>query len=317
MNRLTQLYPLTAPFRSGFLPTLQGHRVWYTQAGNPKGIPLIMIHGGPGHYSQAKTRTLFNPAKFHLIQFDQRGAGQSRPLGRLEQNTTADLLIDLARLQDELKLASAYLYGSSWGTTLALLAAEANPERVRGLILKGVFLASSEDLYQTDVEATRRYFPELYAPLLAYLKKYALEVGPTFYAHLLKQLQSEEPAAVQEAFRLLEGWGLNLMTVAGRVSSVAELPPEPEQIQSWRIYSHYFAQGAFLEENQILAAAKRLARVPTWIIHGRLDLLCPASRAYALHERLPLSRLEIITGSGHSNSAWLDEAVQRVADGLS
>lgn len=217
MSDLTMMHHLAPVYDTGFLPVVDGHKVWYCQAGNPKGIPVVLIHGGPGFYSRSETRTLFDPTRYRIIQFDQRGCGQSRPLGKLASNTTSDLILDIERLREYLKIQDWFIYGSSWGSTLALLVAQAYPELVKGLILKGVWLARYDDIYDLEVQATKMYFPEIYTVLIEYLQKYSLEFGPSFYSHLLKQLDSNIPEAISEAQALLESWSGNLLSIFNRV----------------------------------------------------------------------------------------------------
>lgn len=314
MQTLTTSYPITRTFDEGFLPTDHGHKVWYSQAGNRKGIPILLLHGGPGYHSRPENRSMFNPEIYRIIQTDQRGCGNSKPLGKLAHNTTVDLLADMDRLADQLKISSWYVYGSSWGTTLALLYAQHRPEMVRGLVLKGMFLARHDDLFTWDLQAAKLYFPEVYERIDGYVRKYALPYGPAVYSHLLKQLLSDVPDAVIEAQRLLESWEGNLMNVMSRVSISQTEQPDPTTLAESTIFCHYFAHSCFITENQILEHTSRISRIPTWMVSGRYDLVCPVSCAYALHQRLPLSRLEIVTGSGHGGSPWLEEAVQRIAN---
>ncbi len=315
MTITNQPYSITKPFDEGYLPESNGHKIWYCQAGRPDGLPAIMLHGGPGYFSRPESREIFDPSVYRIIQFDQRGGGKSEATDLLKGNTTQDLLNDIERLRVRLEINQFVLFGSSWGSTLALLYAQQHPERVSVLLLKSAFLARESDLSWSE-EALAKFLPEIDQKVKAYKQKYQLSDYFAICASLLKQLQGNDSICQKEAINLLEIWESNLSGVDRRIVVTTDLDPDPGTIAGYQIMLHYMINRCFLTDNQILVNMKKIKQIPTWIVHGRYDLLSPIAVAFGVAEKLDDVRLEAVLGSGHTSSSRLNEACQTATDAI-
>jgi proline iminopeptidase len=275
------------------------HEIFYVLLGNPKGKPVIVLHGGPGVGSYPRLAQYFNPDKFLIVLHDQRGAGRSRPAGEIRANTTPHLVADIERLRKHLGIdGKALVFGGSWGSTLALAYAEAHPEHVRGLILRGVFTASkAEPLNGFVGPMPRTFFP--------------CEAAE-FDADLPPELASFEPRALLELFsgddrakqdRVATAW-IRCAVKFGKLHASDEEVQrgwgDADLIPGARIDCHYAANRFFLEDDQLLREASKLKDIPATIINGRYDMICPPITAWRLHKKLPKSKLIIVEEAGHS-----------------
>ena len=293
------LFPVPQSLKTGYLKVSDLHSIWYAQCGNPKGIPVFILHGGPGVGCYPRLAQYFDPEKFRIVLHDQRGAGQSRPAGELRENTTQDLVADIERLRKHLKIDGKILiFGGSWGSTLALAYAETHPERVSGMVLRGVFTASeAEPLNGFVGPMPRTFFPEAAAE---------------FDAALPPDLRSFEPRKLLELFSGDDQVTQNQVVTAWIRCAIktGKLHASDEEVQrGWghdgfvpgaRIDCHYAANGFFLKDDQLLREASKLKDIPVTIINGRYDMICPPLAAYRLHKRLPKSKLIIVEEAGHS-----------------
>lgn len=303
------LYPDLEPYAVHRYPR-DLHRIYVEECGNPEGIPVLFLHGGPGSGCKPYHRCFFDPAKYRIILFDQRGAGRSTPQGELSHNTTADLLRDLEFLRQQLEVGRWLLFGGSWGATLALLYAQKHPSKVSGLILRGSFLGRRRDLdWFVGDGGVRRIYPEQWERLLAALPD-TERADPL--AALYQYVTGSDELARRRAAREWELWSSRV--VLGDAFDPARLNEHvsAEVVNQARIELHYAVNGYFIEENAILEGCGAIAHLPTIIIHGRRDLVCPVESAWSLHRRLPESELRILPETGHiaGSEAMIDALVE-------
>jgi proline iminopeptidase len=293
-----ELYPPIEPFDDGYLKVSDLHTVHYEQVGNPRGKKALFLHGGPGGGLDPDYRRYFDPAKWHLTLFDQRGSGKSTPSAELRENTTWDLVADAERIRERLGIDKWLVFGGSWGSTLALAYAEAHPERVSGLVLRGIFLLRRKELLWFYQEGASWLFPDAWDEYLKPIPE--VERGDLMSAYY-RRLTAEDPAVRREAARSWSIWE----------GTTSKLYVDPEYVAHYggdefadafaRIEAHYFVHGAFLRsDTQLLDDVPRIAHLPGVIVQGRYDVVCPAASAWALHKRWPGSKLQIVPDAGHS-----------------
>ena len=288
-------------FASEFLSRPQGQQIYLEQSGNPAGIPVLMCHGGPGGGSSPFQRTLFDPARYRILLFDQRGCGQSTPFASLAHNTTADLIGDMEAIRQHLQLEQWVVAGGSWGSTLALAYAQQYPQRCLGLILRGIFLARPEDiswLYRPGGGASQ-LFPDYFADFMAPL---AAMPGLDVLVAYQQLLQHPDEAMRLSAAQAWSLWEARVATLLpnpamrrGAVEAESALPLA-------RIENHYFLHHCFLAKDQLLGAVATVQHLPCYIVHGRYDIVCKLENAWALQQQWPGSVLKIVNDAGHSAS---------------
>ncbi|PIR98847.1 prolyl aminopeptidase [Candidatus Collierbacteria bacterium CG10_big_fil_rev_8_21_14_0_10_44_9] len=281
-------------FNTDYLPEQDGHKVWFAQYGNPSGIPIVVCHGGPGDKSKPRHINRYDLDKYHVITFDQRGCGQSLPLGETKNNTLSDLVSDMERLCNILKIEKWYIAGGSWGSTVALTYAESFPEKTKGLLLSSIFLArqKDEEWSFTREGGITRIFPDLIEKRSSMTAK-----------DLLNKLESGDEESVKEIVAGVMNWEGNLMTSQADIKLIDIVDVDEENIASARVFLSYQANNYFLELNQIIKNSDRLKNIPTIIVHGRYDLLCPMDNAWELHQHLSNSELVILPSSNHRLTA--------------
>jgi proline iminopeptidase len=281
------------------------HEIFYQLGGNPKGKPVMVLHGGPGAECTPSYFRYFNPNKFHIILHDQRGSGQSKPYAEIKENTTRHLVEDIEKLRQHFKLGKVILFGGSWGSTLALAYGETYPQNVSGMILRGVFTATKDEIDHFYNGGTARYFPENYQKLLSHVDH--PEKG-NIPAQLLEKLQSPDLKIRDKCAR---AWAKYEGKIAFLEISYQEID---EILEDWAPYAfsllenYYMAHNCFLEEGQLLNNADKLVDISITIINGRYDVVDPPITAYKLHKKLPKSKLFIVEKSGHSASESLIKA---------
>jgi len=301
------LWPQIEPFQTGKLKVSEIHAIHYELCGNPKGKPVMVLHGGPGAKSSPYYRRFFDPAEFLIVLFDQRGCGLSRPLFELRENTTQELVGDIEKLRLHLKLGKTILFGGSWGTTLGLAYAETYPEAVAGIVLRGVFTSTQEEL-DHYYKGVRTFFPDAYDKLAGVLGE-----APSPQA-LLRLVQSKDEAERKRGARAWVEYEFKIGELTAKDADIARLfvtPSLAETIYSLGlIENHYMANRCFLEEGQLLRDAVKLKDIPAVIVNGRYDMICPPVTAYKLHKLMPKSRLIIAEASGHSlNEPAIEKAL--------
>ena len=295
---MTGLFPEIEPYDSGHLQVDSVHSVYYEQCGNPGGKPAIFVHGGPGGGSSSVHRRFWDPAVYRIILFDQRGCGRSTPHAELRHNTTWDLVDDMERIREHLGIERWQLFGGSWGSTLSLAYAQQHPERVTDMVLRGIFLLRRREIQWYYQEGASRIFPEAWQK---YLEPIPEDERGDMVGAYYRRLTSSDRAERIQAARAWSMWE----------GSTSRLLPDPELIEHTgdeafaeafaRIECHYFINGGFFKhDNQLLENAHRIHHIPTVIIQGRYDMVCPPESAHALHKAHPSSQLIIAPQSGHS-----------------
>lgn len=307
---LRTLYPPIQPFRTERIAVGEGHELYVECCGNPSGQPILFLHGGPGSGCSPNHRRLFDPAHYRVILFDQRGCGRSSPLGSLHANTTDDLVGDIERLRAHFGIERWMLFGGSWGSTLALSYAEAHPDRVEAMVLRGIFTGRRAELDWYYREGASRLFPEEWERFLAPLPPSARQDPIRGYHPLLT---SADPQLRARAARAWTDW--EARTVSTRPPA-APLPPgftaSDAAIAFARIENHYFVNDLWLREGQLIAEAHRLAAIPGVIVQGRYDVVTPPVTAFDLHRAWKGSELEMVEDAGHafSEPGTLDRLVR-------
>ena len=292
------LYPEIEPTTSGMLPLDGIHAMYWEVSGNPAGIPVVFLHGGPGAGSAPNHRRFFDPAAYRIVVYDQRGAGRSTPLGELRENTTPHLIADLERLRGHLGIERWLVFGGSWGSTLAVAYAEAYPERCLGLVLRGIFLCRKHEI-DWFLYGVRVVFPEAWEAFAGHLPP---EERGDVLRNYFRRLVDPDPAvhmAAARAWSVYEGTGSTLLPSP---ETVKHFENEVVALGLARIEAHYFLHDIFLPENALLANAARLADIPGVIVQGRYDMLCPVISAHELARVWPRAAYRIIPDAGHS--AW-------------
>jgi proline iminopeptidase len=301
----THLWPEATPHYSGYLRVSDVHRIYYEVSGNPHGKPLFFIHGGPGASSSPRMRRYADPEQFMIVLHDQRGAGKSLPPGEIRENTTQNLVKDIEGLRKKLKVNRIILVGGSWGTTLALLYAETYPQNVAGLVLRGVFTATKGEIDHIFHGGAALFFPRVYQDFLNSLPDPKARPLPVCLYRLLKTGDQETRRKIARAW---DRYTLRIGFLAISEKKVEELVKSYDSFTLAYFESYYMSRNAFLEEGQILRDAHRIAHIPTVIINGRYDLICPPKTAYRLHRALPKSKLVIVERAGHMDA---DDALEK------
>jgi proline iminopeptidase len=291
------LWPARGPFREGWLEVGKTHRLRYALHGNPRGQPVFFLHGGPGCGCDEDDARWFDPQTFRIVTHDQRGAGRSEPRGEINENTPQDLVEDLVRLRTHLRIhESVFLFGGSWGATLALLYAQAHPRTVAAMILRGTFLCSYEDQDRFYAgEGAGRHAPEAYERLVA-----ALPAGSQrIQEKLHRALESAGTDEERRRWCRLQGEYEYALFGVPAEEAARLMEASPTLWQEMRINNYYQAHRFFLTDGQILQQTERLVDIPITFVHGDQDRVCPLASVRRLHERLPRSRLVVVPGAGH------------------
>jgi proline iminopeptidase len=294
---VTELFPEIEPYRTYRLPVSSLHELHVEEVGNPAGPPVIFLHGGPGAGVWPIHRRFFDPAFWRVILFDQRGSGNSTPLGELRENGTWELVADIERIREQLRIDRWLVFGGSWGSTLALAYAEKHPERVKGLILRGIYLARRAETLWTFGKGAQAVFPDAWETFLSVLEP--AERGDVLMAYH-KRLTSGDPAVERQAALAWNAWEETASHLVAHLTPVAE-EDVPKEVALARIEAHYFVNGANLKpDDKLLRDAERLRKIPGVIIQGRYDMVCPATSAWELHKVWPEARLQFVPDAGHS-----------------
>ena len=291
-------YPAIEPHRSGRLQVSDLHEIYWEESGNPEGKPVVFVHGGPGGGTEPKQRRFFDPAAYRIVLFDQRGAGKSTPHASLVDNTTHHLIADMERLRAHLDIEKWQVFGGSWGSTLALAYAEAHPTRVSELVLRGIFLLrklETDWFYQRGCDAI---FPDAWEGFLAPIPPE--ERGDLLHAYH-KRLISEDAAVRVEAAKAWSIWEGRTSCLHANTDLIAKTGEGEFALAFARIECHYFVNNGFFEKDtQLLDEIGKIRHIPTVIIQGRYDVVCPMESAWALHRAFPEADLRITPDAGHS-----------------
>lgn len=297
---MLKLYPPLEARRSGFLKVSDLHEIYWEESGNPKGIPVIGIHGGPGGGSSPEMRRFFDPAVYRIILFDQRGCGKSTPHSELTDNTTWALVSDMERLREHLNVDKWVLFGGSWGSTLALSYAVKHTEQVHGLILRGIFLLTKSEVRWFYQEGASRLFPDSYDRYIKPIPE--AERGDLLHAFYAR-LTGDDRAARRQAAKAWACWEGETITIQGPTSRPKRFEEDDFADAFARIECHYFVNEGFFEKDGWLLeqAAEKLTDIPGKIVHGRYDVVTPLSSAWSLKKAWPMAELDIVSNAGHSS----------------
>lgn len=297
MSMLT-LFPPIKPYAVHQLAVDPQNTLYLEESGNPKGLPVVFLHGGPGAGSDPEHRRFFDPDLYRIVLFDQRGSGQSTPHAELEGNTTQNLVQDLEAIRKHLSIDRWVVFGGSWGSTLALVYAETHPNQVISLILRGIFLSRPEDIaWLMHPGGASRVFPDHWEAFVNHLpEEERSEILQSYYRRLI----GEDEVARMAAAKAWSQWEGSCATLQPNAQVLNYYTQAHCAMSLSRIEAHYFMNHCFLEPNQILRDCFRLAHIPGVIIHGRYDMICPLDNAYALNKAWPDSELRIIRDAGHS-----------------
>ena len=290
------LFPEIQPYRSGFLEVDHGHRLYWEECGNPDGVPVLFLHGGPGAGLSPSHRRFFDPAYYRIVLFDQRGAGKSTPLGEFRHNTTQLLINDIETLRAMLAINQWLVFGGSWGSTLALAYGQAHASACLGFILRGIFLCTKAEV-DWFIDGMRGFFPEVY-------DQFAAAIPPEERHDLLKayanRLFSDDPAIYTPAAKSWSRYEGGCLFLTPQASAVEAFEKPEISLSLSRLEAHYMVHGGFMQEDQLIQNIASIRHLPGVIVQGRYDVICPPQTAVRLHQAWPESLLKIIPDAGHA-----------------
>ena len=290
------LFPDIQPYETGRLAVCTPHHLYWEQSGNPNGVPVIFLHGGPGAGAVPAHRRFFDPHYYRIVIFDQRGSGRSTPLGNLTKNTTDHLVSDIELLRKHLAVKSWFVFGGSWGSSLALAYAETHPEHCLGLVLRGIFLCRKEEI-DWFINGMQKLFPEAWAEFATHLPK---QERNDLLQHYYHRLIDPDPDIHIPAALAWSRYESSCSTLRPSSDSHSSFPEPNQALGLARIEAHYFVNECFMEEGALLRNANRLKGLPGVIVQGRYDAICPVVSAVELSRAWPSAVLKIVTDAGHS-----------------
>jgi proline iminopeptidase len=302
MEKLRTLYPAIEPYDSGHIRVSDVHQLYYEQCGNPNGKPVVFLHGGPGAGLDPDYRRFFDPEAYRIILFDQRGAGRSIPHASLDDNTTWHLVQDIEYIREHFGVEQWLVFGGSWGSTLSLTYAVTHPERVRGLVLRGIFLCRPQEIrwFYEDGQGASAIFPETWEQYLRLIPE--AERGDMIGAYY-RRLTSTDESVRREAAYAWSIWEASALKLLPDQKTIDEFTEPEMAIALARIECHYFVNNCFFEtDNYLLDHIDRIRHIPGVIVHGRYDVICPVLNAWDLHRAWPEASLKIIPNAGHAST---------------
>ncbi len=291
------LYPAIQPSRTWRFPVSDLHTLYIEESGSPDGVPVVFLHGGPGGSCEPGHRRFFNPEAYRIILFDQRGCGKSRPHASLEDNTTWDLVADLEKIRESLEIDRWVVFGGSWGSTLALAYAQTHPERVSGLILRGIFLARQQDVNWFFNGDAARIFPEAWQH---FIEPIPVEERDDMVAAYYRRLTSSNEIVRMGAAKAWSIWEGSSVTLLPDKNVVDHFSDPHIALSIARIECHYFSNQSFFKPDQLLDNMDKITDIPGYIVHGRYDMVCPIDQAIALKQRWKNAELNVISDAGHA-----------------
>jgi proline iminopeptidase len=291
------LYPAIDPFRTGYLDTGDGHQVYWEICGNPEGKPAVFLHGGPGAGCSPAHRRLFDPQKYRIMLFDQRGCGRSKPHASLENNTTWDLVKDIESLRGIMGVEKWLVFGGSWGSTLALAYAETHPTHVSELVVRGIFTLKKREIDWYYQNGASNLFPDLWENFLAPIPE--AERGDLVTAYR-KRLTGADPKAQLDAARAWSVWEGSTIKLLPSKQNSTSYGQDQFALAFARIENHYFVHGGWMEDGQLIREAHKLKNIPGIIVQGRYDICTPAVTAWELHKAWPEAQFAIVDDAGHA-----------------
>ena len=290
------LFPKIEPYRSGQLAVGHGHSLYWEECGNPQGVPVVFLHGGPGAGLSTDHRRFFDPAYYRIVLFEQRGAGRSTPHGEVRHNTTQLLIEDIETLRRFFGIEQWLVFGGSWGSTLALAYGQAHPEACTGFILRGIFLCTRAEV-EWFIRGINWFYPEVYAEFAAAIP---LEERGDLLQAYCRRLFSDDPAVYLPAARSWSRYESSCLSLIPQAATVAQFEQDSVSIGLGRLEAHYMQHAGFMEEDQLIRQIDRIRHLPGVIVQGRYDVICPPNTAMRLHQAWPESVLHIIADAGHA-----------------
>ncbi|QIW10986.1 prolyl aminopeptidase [Francisella sp. LA112445] len=306
------LYPDIEPYNEEFLKVSEIHTIYFEECGNPTGKPVVFIHGGPGGGISPGARQYFNPEKYRIILVDQRGCGKSTPFAELRENTTSDLINDFETIRKKIKIDKWMIFGGSWGSTLGLAYAQAYPEVVTELVLRGIFLGRRKEIAWLYQHGASEVFPDMWEHYIAPIPQ---ELRGDFLAAYHKLLTGDNEELKKKAAKAWSIWEGSTSKLYIDDESIERFAGEDFSLAFARIENHFFINQLFLEEAQLLKNAHKIRNIPGVIVQGRYDMVCPTASAWDLHKVWPEAELEIIRDAGHSaTEPGIIDALVRATD---
>lgn len=317
-DQRTEIYPHLEPYVSNRLKLDSVHEMYWEASGNPQGVPVLFLHGGPGAGASPSHRRFFDPDFYRIVIFDQRGANRSTPLGETRENTTGHLIEDIERLREHLQVEKWVIFGGSWGSTLALAYAQTHPQCCSALVLRGIFLSRQSEI-DWFLYGMRRFFPEAWEAFSGFVSEPERSDLLSAYA---RRLNDPDPQVRIDAARRWGTYEGSCSTLLASGSTVAHYADDRVALGLARIEVHYFANASFLAENQLIAGIDRIRRLPCTIVQGRYDMVCPIGTANELHHAWPEADYIVVADAGHSAwepgiSAQLVAAMERLKSTMS
>lgn len=297
MTEMRTLYPPIEPYKSGHLDVGDGHSLYWELCGNPEGKPAVFLHGGPGAGCSPDHRRLFDPERYNILLFDQRGCGRSTPHASLEANTTWDLVADMERLREMVGVEQWLVFGGSWGSTLALAYAETHPDRVSALILRGIFTFRQSELDWFYQEGASAIFPDKWEGFLAPIPEAERKDLVSAYH---RRLTGDDPAVQLECAKAWSGWEGATITLLPDETTLAVHTGDKFAIAIARIENHFMVNRGWLEEGQLIRDAAKIRHIPGVIVQGRYDACTPPVTAWDLHRAWPEAEFHMIPDAGHA-----------------
>jgi len=292
------LYPEIEPFDTGHLAVSDRHTLYYEQCGNPDGKPVVFLHGGPGGGAGPTSRRFFDPARYRIVLFDQRGCGKSTPHADLVDNTTWHLVADIERLRETLAINAWQVFGGSWGSTLALAYAETHPERVTELVLRGIFMLRRAEMLWFYQQGASAIYPDAFEAYRDFIPE--VERGDMMSAYH-RRLTGDDVALRTAAARAWASWEGATSFIKPNQGYIATTAGDRFALAFARIECHYFINGGFFQrDDELLTNIDRIRHIPATIVHGRYDVVCPLVNAWDLHRAWPEADLRITPNAGHS-----------------
>ena len=304
---MSHLYPEIEAYHTDTLAVSDIHTLYYEEVGNPEGKPIVFLHGGPGGGCSAHYRRFFDPKKWRVILFDQRGCGRSTPFAELRENTTWDLVEDIEKIREHLGIKSWSVFGGSWGSTLALSYAVTHPENVAGLFLRGIFMLRGKEIKWFYQEGAHRIYPDAWEHYIAPIPE---EERGNFIEAFYKRLTSDNPEIRSEAAKAWSVWEASTSKLIQDQNLKQAFGTDRFAEAFARIECHYFInQGFFEEDNFLLNNISKIRHIPAIIVQGRYDVVCPAESAWELHRAWPEADFHMIQDAGHSLS---EEGISKI-----
>ena len=306
-------YPPIEPNATGFIDVGSGHKIYWEESGNPKGLPVVFLHGGPGSGTEPGHRSFFNPELYRIVLLDQRGCGKSQPHSSLIDNTTWDLVSDIEKVREHLKIGKWVVFGGSWGSTLSLAYAETHPERVLALILRGIFLCRKKELYWFYQFGAHHIFPDEWEK---YIEPIPEKERGDMMAAYYRRLTSNDEAVRRRAASAWSGWEGATLKLIYDANLFLQFTEGTHADAIARIECHYFLNNSFFKtDNWLIENVSKIRKIPGVIIHGRYDIICPLENAWDLHKAWPEAQFEIIKDAGHAASEpGIADALIRATD---